>query len=213
MSDLIWKPEPKRLAKAREIICGVPERLMEILEHDYDQSCDGPGEPLEVRYHHCNAEHYHSSGFPMKGAAWQHLTRNPPIMVVERDGEVERFKPVFEEKYNPYRKTHTLNYWAWYVLRWELIPPPEEQPKYPEHEKLKAISADSQKIGDFINWLGANELSICGCRETHSGVDWTPTIKPIRIILAEYFDIDQEKIDDEKDEMLKEMREENQGEA
>ena len=49
--NLTWKREPERLANKREIICEVPELLMEILEHDFTVGgrkhlCFGPvGEP------------------------------------------------------------------------------------------------------------------------------------------------------------------------
>lgn len=128
MGDLIWKAEPEHLRLARHIICELPELLMEILEHDYSQEPVGPEEPIEVRYYHEDARHYHSSGYSMKGAAWAHLLKNPPTIEVERGGETEFFRPVFEEKFNPYRKRHNeLRYWAWYVLRWELIPPPGKE--------------------------------------------------------------------------------------
>ena len=125
MAELSWKQEPDKLRKARHIVCEVPELLMEILEHDYGKDPEGPEDPLEIRYYHGDARHYHSSGYAMKGAAWAHLLKNPPIVVVTRKGETEHFKPVFEEKYNPYRKRHTHDYWGWCVLRWELVPPEE----------------------------------------------------------------------------------------
>ena len=49
--SLIWKPEPKKLADAREIVCEVPELLLEILEHDYSKLFhEEPEDPIEVRY-------------------------------------------------------------------------------------------------------------------------------------------------------------------
>lgn len=126
MTDLNWKAEPEELRRARSIECEVPELLMEILEHDYDRCMEGPEEPIEIRYYHQDAKHYHSSGYPMKGAAWAHLLKNPPVVVVDRGGgEIERFSPVFAPEFNPYRVAHASHYWAWYVLRWELIPPDE----------------------------------------------------------------------------------------
>lgn len=108
-------------------MCEVPELLMEILEHNFSDWEGRPENPIEICYYHQDARHVHSSGYSMKGAAWAHLLKNPPIIVVDRgEGEIEHFKPVFEEKYNPYRVAHSSDYWAWYVLRWELVPPPEE---------------------------------------------------------------------------------------
>jgi hypothetical protein len=114
MKDLIWRPEPKRLAEARDIICEVLELLVEILEHDYSNSfSDAPEDPIEIRYYWRRCD---------RGVAWQHLMRHPPIIDIERNGEREFFGPVFEPKRHPYRKNHGADYWAWCVMRWELIP-------------------------------------------------------------------------------------------
>jgi hypothetical protein len=116
---LVWKPEPEKLAKARYIECEMPELLMEILEHDFTKGWeDAPEDPIEIRYYWRRCD---------RGAAWTHLMKHPPIIEVDRgEGEIEFWKPVFEPKRHPYRKKHGANYWAWYVLRWELIPSPEE---------------------------------------------------------------------------------------
>lgn len=118
MSDLVWKREKEKLRDKRSIICEVPELLMDTLEHDYTGSgvFDAPAEPIEIRY-------YWDRG--SRGGAWAHLTQNPPIIEVERDGETERFKPLFEPKKHPYRKAHGADYWGWAVYKWELIPPDE----------------------------------------------------------------------------------------
>jgi hypothetical protein len=134
MADLSWQQEPDRLRKARHIVCEVPELLLEILEHDYGRDFEGPEEPIEIRYYHGDARHVHSSGYSMKGAAWAHLQKNPPILVVRHGGETERFMPVFETKYNPYRKKHSNDYWCWFVLRWELIPPDGDKSSGESHE-------------------------------------------------------------------------------
>lgn len=115
VSDLVWRLEPEYLRRARCIICEVPELLVEILEHDYSWDLEGPGDALEVRY-------YHSSGYPMKGAAWAHLQKYPPVIEVEHGGETEFFRPWFEPRFNPYRKCHTDHYWNWRVLKWKVIP-------------------------------------------------------------------------------------------
>lgn len=84
---------------------------------------------------------------------------------------------------------------------------------YPEHEKLKAISDKSQEIGQFIDWLQYER----GIVLAEHGVDdnWTfgdgsnvlwPTNTPTIDLLADYFDIDLEKIENEKSQMLAEIR-------
>lgn len=121
MTDLIWKPEKEKLRDKRSIIMPSIELLMDTLEHDYTKPSwgEGPRDPIEVRYYWSRRD---------RGAAWEHLMQNPPIIEVERDGETERFKPLFEPKKHPYRKAHGADYWGWAVYKWELIPSEEACP-------------------------------------------------------------------------------------
>jgi hypothetical protein len=77
---------------------------------------------------------------------------------------------------------------------------------YPEHEKLKAISDRSQEIGEFLDY-GLPRMGVV-LAEWDDG-DLYPTHRSIEGLLAEYFDIDKAKIDDEKDAMLAAIREAN----
>lgn len=139
--NLVWKPEKAKLRLVRHIICEVPELLMEILEHDFTGNgiFDPPEDPIEIRY-------YWDRG--SRGAAWSHLMQNIPIIEVERGGETEHFKPVTGEKFNPYRKAHGGDYWAWYVTRWELKPPKEkDEPK--ANKEVRTITArDSESTAE-----------------------------------------------------------------
>lgn len=74
--------------------------------------------------------------------------------------------------------------------------------EYPEHEKLAAIREQSQAIGEFLD-LG--RWTLCELREWD---DHSPTMEPVNIqdALAEYFGIDQQKIEAEKREMLEALR-------
>lgn len=93
--------------------------------------------------------------------------------------------------------------------------------KYPEHEKLKKISDKSQACGDFLSWLlGEKELVLaqyhehnetcrgrdgfkhCGYRKDELAI----TYVSVDSLLAEFFGIDQQKIWEEKDAMLAEIR-------
>lgn len=96
------------------------------------------------------------------------------------------------------------------------------QPKYPEHEKLAKISDRSQAIGDFLEWLRYTKHLDLGRPHDHeeSGCEkdqgaWECELYthefdynmiPVVDLLAEYFKIDQQKIEREKDRMLKEIR-------
>jgi len=75
--------------------------------------------------------------------------------------------------------------------------------QYPEHEKLKIIKENSQQIGEFLDWL-FGKATICLWHERHEC--FYPAGKTIEGWLAEYFGIDQTKIDEEKRQMLEEIR-------
>lgn len=91
---------------------------------------------------------------------------------------------------------------------------------YPEHSKLKLISEESEKIGNFLEWLKSKEIILC---RSHIHTDrcynesldrlcglcvgeYFPDSLGIEEILAMYFEIDLKKLSLEKDEMLKEIR-------
>lgn len=63
---------------------------------------------------------------------------------------------------------------------------------YPEHEKLTAVSDDSQKLGEFLEW---------GVR--HGYLDLYGNVEDV---LAYYFNIDQGAIENEKRQMLDDLR-------
>ncbi len=83
--------------------------------------------------------------------------------------------------------------------------------RYPEHEKLAAISDQSQTIGQFLDWLA--EVGIHRARWVVLDSMWTEEeselcldITSIQDLLAEYFDIDQDVITAEKWAMLDDLR-------
>jgi len=113
--------------------------------------------------------------------------------------------------------------------------------RYPEHEKLSEVSAESQTIGEFLD-LGLPQMGIvlyeerpydCECSACDRGEGefskWHsdeeretivngrvqlrkmfPTGRTIQQILAAYFEIDQDRIDAEKEQMLAALRGEPQ---
>ncbi len=96
---------------------------------------------------------------------------------------------------------------------------------YPEHEKLKAIQQESQAIGGFLEWLTCTK----GIRTSRYVKIWhdeiiqseedvpeedrddiyeqlMPEQLDINKILAEYYHINLNKLEEEKRAMLEEMR-------
>lgn len=74
---------------------------------------------------------------------------------------------------------------------------------HPEHDKMSAIVAISNSIGGFLDWLDDNEITLCQ-------VDIEDGYYPIHMskekLLAKFFGIDLDKIEKEKQQMLKELR-------
>lgn len=76
-------------------------------------------------------------------------------------------------------------------------------PIYPEHEKLKEIAPLSQAVYDFIEWCGTKGVSLMRWSEDFD--NWIPA-PSIRNLLADHFEIDEDKIELEKRAMLGYMR-------
>lgn len=80
---------------------------------------------------------------------------------------------------------------------------------HPEIDKMKAVQAESQSIGAFIDWLQQNEMAICiheDVGEYRTKMEYWPIRKNIEQILAEYFEIDLNKVEKEKVAILEDFR-------
>lgn len=77
---------------------------------------------------------------------------------------------------------------------------------FPEHEKMGLVREDSQKIGEFLEWLRSKGLVICTYQERHEG--YWPANMSINQWLADYCEIDLRRIDQEKRLMLEIVRRE-----
>ncbi len=88
------------------------------------------------------------------------------------------------------------------------------EPTYPEHAKLEAVKDQSQVIGDFLEWLGNDRpggpIFLCERRENaHVDNIWAPTGASTERLIAEYFDIDEKKLETEKRAILDAQRKAN----
>lgn len=72
-----------------------------------------------------------------------------------------------------------------------------ESPRYPEHEKVKAVRDKSQVCGEFFEWLEEQGVEMS---------DFDGRVITVHAALHRYFDIDQKKLDDEKRQMLEGIR-------
>ncbi len=90
-------------------------------------------------------------------------------------------------------------------------PPTAKAELYPECEKLKDVSDDSQKIGEFLSWLETNH-TICKIRDSESECCsepieiYSPMHTTIEQLLADYFDIDLDKVEKERTAILASIR-------
>ena len=75
---------------------------------------------------------------------------------------------------------------------------------YPESDKLVKIQKFSQKIGEFMEWLEGQGIHLAKYDE--SGHHLWPEPLNIQNRLADFFDIDLEKLEAEKRHMLDELR-------
>jgi len=82
---------------------------------------------------------------------------------------------------------------------------------YPECEKMSKVKKQSQLVGEFLDWL-VNEREIV-LSEYHEGEGRhdDDVLMPISVrteeLLAEFFEIDLNKVEQERRQMLKELRE------
>lgn len=72
--------------------------------------------------------------------------------------------------------------------------------KYPECEKMQSVRDDSQKIGEFLEWLDQNKMFVA----EYNHMDFA---QPIRLrreqLLAKYFEIDLDKVENERRKILR----------
>jgi hypothetical protein len=81
---------------------------------------------------------------------------------------------------------------------------------YPQHEKLAKIKEKSQTIGEFLEWLQIRKkIVLCkstGDFHTTEYELYTPANINTQTILSEFFEIDLNKLEKEKIQMLKDLQ-------
>lgn len=96
-----------------------------------------------------------------------------------------------------------------------------EQPECPECERLHEVAPESQKIGEFLEWLKCHKGLMLAKYHTHSdgcydddddrvcgyrSDDLEPVHNPTEKLLAEYFKIDLDKVENERRALLDYLR-------
>lgn len=84
--------------------------------------------------------------------------------------------------------------------------------KLPEHDKIKALDGHNQTVGEFLDWLLDDKgYSLCtlipeGDNRYDDPEHWQPINQHTEKLLYEFFGIDSDKIEQEKQHMLEECR-------
>lgn len=77
------------------------------------------------------------------------------------------------------------------------------RPATPELERMSAVSDESQRIGEFLDWLVAHSRIVLA---RYRGDQLVPDYTDINALLAQYFKIDLDKIEKERRALLEHMR-------
>lgn len=76
-------------------------------------------------------------------------------------------------------------------------------PSYPEHEQLALVQSRSQAVGDFIEWLGQNQMAICTWIDRRD--EWVAVGMGRDKLLALHFGIDLDRLEAEKRDIIARM--------
>jgi hypothetical protein len=82
----------------------------------------------------------------------------------------------------------------------------------PECDRMLAVKEKSQLIGEFLDWLGSQGLTICRLRDvTCDGEEidpqqYLPNRESIEQLLARFFSIDLVKVEAERRKILEDLR-------
>ncbi|WP_199031403.1 hypothetical protein [Ralstonia sp. ASV6] len=78
--------------------------------------------------------------------------------------------------------------------------------KYPQLAKMEEVHGHSQAIGEFIDWLNENGLTICSSEERIRGVEFYPVMETTEQLLARHFGVDLGAAERERREVLAEFQ-------
>lgn len=77
-----------------------------------------------------------------------------------------------------------------------------------ECEKLKQVATESQKLGTFIDWLRDEKgFQICEDIGDRNHIEYSPIRMRMEELLADYFEIDLNKVETERRALLDALRE------
>lgn len=84
----------------------------------------------------------------------------------------------------------------------------KSQPETPELDKMHKVKEDSQKIGEFLEWLGSQGIELMQWRKNYPRDRHPfPIGESIEKLLYRYFEIDFDKAEAERRALLDYVRE------
>jgi ribosomal protein S27AE len=83
-----------------------------------------------------------------------------------------------------------------------------KQPECPECEKLSNVADESNRIGNFLDWLSEKDIRLCSYEE--DAEMYFPMSSGVENLLAEYFEIDLNKVEKERMALLEWLREQHE---
>lgn len=89
----------------------------------------------------------------------------------------------------------------------------ENPATYPELDKMKAAREKSAVLTEFVDWLDQNNMRICLRTEvsiTYRGSPYEPIPESFEKLFARFFGIDLDKVEEERRQILAELRKSNE---
>lgn len=74
----------------------------------------------------------------------------------------------------------------------------------PECDKLVRVAPLSQEIGHFLDWLQEQGIQLCDWSDEDE--QYVHHYEPFALLLARYFDVDMNKVDRERQQILDALR-------
>lgn len=81
--------------------------------------------------------------------------------------------------------------------------------QYPELDKMKAAREKSAILSDFLDWMNENGIRLCRNNPDHywaKGGEYYQITESYEQLLAQYFNIDLNKVEEERRRILDEQR-------
>ena len=77
-----------------------------------------------------------------------------------------------------------------------------------ECDKLLDVKEESMTLSSFVEWLNSKNIAICTVEKTdgYPREQWLPIRKSYEELFADYFEIDLKKLEQEKQEILRNIR-------